>query len=167
METKRQTHRSKCDSAVGHWILLGLLVLATSEVVAKPRVMSDAEMDEVCAKGTEGIEVSMVSVQEIMFQVQKQTSLGKVSSSGTLKTEFLPTSSSSQITTTASASALGTGVSPLQIQITGGTVRMLGDVNVTVDALPRALRALENRLLLPGGLTANSVLRSLGGNLGN
>jgi hypothetical protein len=173
MEVNRHIQGNGLYGSVVSVMALGLMVAGSLEATGQPRVMNDAEMDEVCAKGTAGIDISMASVQEMVFQFQRHTSFGTVTGAGTIRTEFLPSASQASqalhaMAASASPLANVTGLEPLQFQVVGATVRMIGDVNIAVDAAPRALRALENRLVLPGGLTSpNSALYPLGASIGN
>jgi hypothetical protein len=154
---------------------------------AQPRVMEDDEMDQVCAKGSDGYEVSAVAVHQMVFDFHQQTSVGQVNCTGVIVTEIIPNvSGNTQITVgparsaagssqsatrttlttvvSPSATAIGAGfeISPTDIQIANGTVRIRGDINIDVQALPGSLRALEqNRLIMPAGfnLTASPAPR--------
>lgn len=130
--------------------VLVLLLAVAPGLQARPRVMSDAEMDEVCAKGSTGFEVDPVAVNRLVFEFSRPTSLGHVSANGTISVEVLPNASGR--TVIMGPPITSPNGAPTSIQVVNGTVSIREDVTVNLETLPGMLRALQqNRLVLPAG----------------
>jgi len=154
--------------------------------------MADAEMDQVCAKGSAGLNVDPAALNQMVFAFSRQTSLGQVSGSGVITVETIPNSASkSQIllgppvtapsgaqTTPGAALARAagaagggavpldaSGILPTNLQVVNGTVRVTGDLNITMQTLPSVLSAMQqNRLVLPPGFNPMAgTLPGIGG----
>jgi hypothetical protein len=167
------------------------LLAFSPSVQATPRMMDDDELDQVCAKGSDGYEVNAVAVHQMVFDLHQQTSVGRVNCTGVIVTEVLPGESgrtqvtlgsprlaagntpsstrhiliTSPVVQSARSAAASAGVDIIStdIQIVNGTVRIRGDINVDVQALPGSLRALQqNQLVLPRGFNLPAAL-ALGG----
>ena len=161
---------------------------------AQPRLLADEEMDQVCAKGSAGLSVDPVALNQMVFEFSRQTSLGQVSGSGAISVEAIPNSSGksqfllgpplavpggaqppagSALAPRAAASAASAGAVPLDaiaipptdLQVVNGTVRVRGDLNVTLQTLPSVLSALQqHRLVLPPGFNPlTGAIQGVGG----
>ena len=135
---------------------------------ARPRLLADAEMDQVCAKGSTGFNVDSAVLNQMIFDFSRQTPLGQVSGSGAISVEVIPnTTGKSQILVGAPPTVgtpTTTGATPIvipatNIQAVNGTVQVSGDLNINMQTLPGVLRALQqNRLVLPPGFNSFSTL---------
>ena len=66
---------------------------------ARPREMADAEMDQVCAKGSTGPSLNPVAINQLVFQFTQATSLGQVSGSGSVLVQVSPNASGNSSST--------------------------------------------------------------------
>ena len=132
-------------------VCLAVLCAVSPVLQAKPRVMADAEMDEVCAKGSTGFNVDSAALNQMVFAFSQATSLGQVSGSGAVTVEVIPNASGqSQFligTPTTAGATLAT-----DLRVVNGTVQVTGNLNINMQALPSVVNALQqNRLVLPPG----------------
>ena len=151
---------------------LALLCIFAPALQAKPRVMADEDMDEVCAKGSTGISVDSVTLNQVI-SFSQQTSFGMVSGSGTISVEVIPNSAGK--TTVFSGSPVTVGVptksgatpiaiSPTEVQVMNGTVQISGSLNVNMQTLPSVQNSLQqNQLVLPPGFNPFSGVQGIGG----
>src|SRR5580765_8021740 len=70
-----------------------LLIALSPMLQARPRLMADEEMDQVCAKGSAGLNVDPVAISQMVVAFSRQTPLGRVSGSGSIRVEVIPSSS--------------------------------------------------------------------------
>ena len=153
---------------------LVLLCALAPMLPAQPHVMADEEMDQVCAKGSTGVDVDPVVLNQMVFEFSRQTSLGLVSASGAISVEMIPNSSGKSPIfqgtpiTVASGTPTTPGstpitISPTDLQVANGTVRVTGDLNINMQTLPSVLRALQqNRLVLPPGFSPWAGIQGMG-----
>ena len=123
-------------------------------------------MDQVCAKGSAGPNVDPVALNQMVFQFSRQTALGQVSCSGVINVEVIASSSGKSQVQLGSSLVPPSGVPtvtksapvtipPTVLQVVNGTVRVSGDVTITMQTLPGVLQALQqNRVVLPVGLNS-------------
>ena len=155
---------------------LALFCVGSPLLQAQPRLMADEEMDQVCAKGSAGPSVDPVVLNQMIFNFSRQTSLGQVSGSGAITVEALPnTSGKSQILVgptppVAGGTPIAAGSTPITIpttdlQVVNGTVRVSGDLNITLQTLPGVMHTLQqNRPMLPTGFNSLAgTLQGIGG----
>lgn len=130
-----------------------------------PREMNDAELDEVCAKGSAGFDLSSVAIHDMLLSFSRESSLGLVSGSGRFQIES-SAMGSGQTRISIGGQPVGTGTMTtgaeaptISIQTVRGTVRITGDLDVAVDAVPQTLQAIERNGLVIPRTPAESVLR--------
>ena len=150
-------------------VACGVVLFALAPLLqAQPRVLADEEMDQVCAKGSTGLSVDPAALNQMFFEISRQTSLGQVTGSGTVSVEVIPNpSGKTQVIVGAPSNipsgtqaALGSSLAT-SLQVVNGTVRISSDVTIAMQMLPSALLALQqNRVVLPPGF--NPVAGSLG-----
>jgi len=133
-----------------------LVLCALAPVVqAHPRLLADAEMDQVCAKGLADYSVNSVAFNQMFFNFSRATSLGQVSGSGQLNLSLIPSVSGKTQISFGSPSPAGTTpvtIPATDIQVVNGTVQVTGDLTINMQTLPSVMRALQqNRVVLPPG----------------
>ena len=136
------------------WCVMGLCVW-TPLGQAQPRLLADAEMDQICAKGLPDYSVSSVAFDQMFFNFSRATSLGQVSGSGLLNLSLVPSVSGKTQISFGSPSAAGTTpvtIPATDIQVVNGTVQVTGDLTINMPTLPSVMRALQQtRVVLPPG----------------
>ena len=155
---------------------LACLFALSPMLQAQPRLMADEEMDQVCAKGSAGLTVDPVALNQMVFEFSRQTSLGQVSGSGVISVEVIPSASGkSQVLlsppktgsggaqTTAGSTPIA--IPPTDLQVVNGTVRVSGNLNINMQVLPSVLSALQqNRVVLPPGFNPwAGTMQGMGG----
>ncbi|MEI6083046.1 MAG: hypothetical protein WCS70_01965 [Verrucomicrobiota bacterium] len=146
------------------WALLFALV---PMLQAQPHLMADEEMDQVCAKGSVGVSVDPVALNQIFFQFSRLSSLGLVAGSGSVTVDVIPSASGKTQVILGSPVTVGTpGASlPTSVQVMNGSIRITGNLNINLDTLPSIVSALQkNQVALPPGFNplAGGGMQGLG-----
>lgn len=152
-------------------VCLAVLCVFSPKLQARPRLMADEEMDQVCAKGSTGLNVDSLALNQMVFEFSRQTALGRVSGSAVISVEVIPNAlgksplmlspamtvpggvRSAQARAMAAPAAFDAiDIPPTNIQVMNGRVIVRTDVNINMQTIPSVLRALQqNRLVLPSG----------------
>ena len=146
---------------------LATAVVAIAAVLFAPhanaayREMNDAQMDEVCAKGTTGFDVDLTTVQQMVMNFSQNSAVAQVSGSLLWRVEANTTDPARvQVTVGSQPVALNTSfttetLQPIQIRAVDAAVRATGDLNISIQtsaALTRALARQHAVLARFGGL---------------
>ena len=169
METRQSIGRSPLLP-----VCLAVLGALAPRLQAQPHLLADAELDQVCAKGTAGFNVDPSAINQMIFSFSRQTSLGQVTGSGSITVEVIASAAGkSQITLGPSLTIPGgaptaTGatpitISPTELQVVNGTVQVSGSLTIDMQTLPSVTRALQqNRVVLPPGFNPLGAMSGLG-----
>lgn len=132
------------------WAVAMALALAAGAAHAGGRPMSDAELDAVHGRGAPLSALETVLLQDLHVRFQTMTPAGPVSGGAALRVEMGPTVGPA---THVSVGGLSSSpLPPIQVSTRNAHLRISGDLDIALSALPKALRALEQNSLLPGAL---------------
>jgi hypothetical protein len=128
---------------------------------AAPRELSDAEMDEVCAKGSTGFDVDLRTIHELVMSFTHHTAVAQVAGTILWRVEA-NTADPAQVQVLVGSQPLAPNtpltlqaIQPIQIRAVNAAVRVTGDLNLSIKtsaAMTRTLARHQGILSRLGGL---------------
>ncbi len=130
----------------------------TGDAQAAPRELNDAEMDEICAKGTTGFDVDLATIHEMVMAFSHHSAVAQVA--GTiLWTVEANTTDPAQVQVlvgsqpvTPDTPITPQAIQPIQIRAIDAAVRVTGDLNISVKTPPSITRVLERQQAMLAGM---------------
>jgi hypothetical protein len=140
---------------IAGWVVAAALLVGAAGQCPAARLMTDEEMDEVCARGSRGFEVDVAGIREMAFEFSRRGPFGEITGHGVLQVETALNG-----TAQVNVDVTGTGHF-IEVHAADATVRLTGDIDIQFSALPRTIHAVQRNQLLISAAARGALPRVL------